>query len=235
MFLHFIVIVNVYHSIVFSLSFAAGQALFAESPSISPQTWSTVVILWLLFVITVLHVVCWVYRAVAYRTQWHQPYAGTRNYSVLRTMFVFLKTATVLCTGYLLYALLSQPHSSSAQSLLGALCCVLCIGLTASVWVRLTLHMRRTGSQNLLFPFSPRWTIDAEEPNPVGLSTTEVLSLPPAQVYKGVEDDTCCICLENLKLDDSYRRLECDHQFHDVCIVRWLNIRKTCPLCITAV
>ncbi|KAF0990434.1 hypothetical protein HZS_204 [Henneguya salminicola] len=42
--------------------------------------------------------------------------------------------------------------------------------------------------------------------------------------------DICCICLEDIE-DTSI--LACGHQFHSDCIIEWLNIKMSCPLCKT--
>ncbi|KAJ7955361.1 E3 ubiquitin-protein ligase RHA1B [Quillaja saponaria] len=49
--------------------------------------------------------------------------------------------------------------------------------------------------------------------------------------------DTCCVCLNHLRMDDQVRELRnCCHVFHKECIDRWLdhdvdNHNPTCPLC----
>lgn len=48
--------------------------------------------------------------------------------------------------------------------------------------------------------------------------------------------DTCSICLENVVNRDSnnfkpHLKLKCDHHFHTECVVEWLKVSKTCPLC----
>ncbi|KAI4344677.1 hypothetical protein L6164_011876 [Bauhinia variegata] len=50
-------------------------------------------------------------------------------------------------------------------------------------------------------------------------------------------DDTCAVCLNQLKMEDEVRELtNCYHVFHRECIDRWLdhdhdNHSPTCPLC----
>ncbi|XWS29169.1 hypothetical protein CRYUN_Cryun24cG0005500 [Craigia yunnanensis] len=44
--------------------------------------------------------------------------------------------------------------------------------------------------------------------------------------------ETCCVCLSSMKEGDDIRVLPCLHQFHRVCVDRWLNAcRKNCPVC----
>ncbi|XP_042424207.1 E3 ubiquitin protein ligase RIE1-like [Zingiber officinale] len=50
------------------------------------------------------------------------------------------------------------------------------------------------------------------------------LCLPP-------EDSECCICLSNYEDGVELHSLPCNHYFHSDCIVKWLKISATCPLC----
>ncbi len=43
----------------------------------------------------------------------------------------------------------------------------------------------------------------------------------------------CSICLE--KITEEKKLLKCNHEFHTVCINLWLNEKKECPVCRTAV
>ncbi|CAK8561270.1 unnamed protein product [Lathyrus sativus] len=45
-------------------------------------------------------------------------------------------------------------------------------------------------------------------------------------------ESVCCICLVDLSNGSSTpTRLRCSHVFHTDCIQKWINIKKTCPLC----
>ncbi|KAK1278483.1 E3 ubiquitin protein ligase RIE1 [Acorus gramineus] len=50
------------------------------------------------------------------------------------------------------------------------------------------------------------------------------LVLPP-------EDSECCICLVQYEDGVALHSLQCGHHFHSGCIVKWLRINATCPLC----
>ena len=43
--------------------------------------------------------------------------------------------------------------------------------------------------------------------------------------------EECVICLEKYEKKDKITRLECNHLFHNKCIVVWTNQNKSCPLC----
>ncbi len=41
----------------------------------------------------------------------------------------------------------------------------------------------------------------------------------------------CSVCWEDFKVGESVRQLVCDHLYHEPCIVPWLEIHGTCPVC----
>jgi hypothetical protein len=46
--------------------------------------------------------------------------------------------------------------------------------------------------------------------------------------YKGLN---CSLCMEDCNLDDLLLKLKCSHAFHEKCILEWLKITNTCPIC----
>ena len=48
---------------------------------------------------------------------------------------------------------------------------------------------------------------------------------------KVYNEQTCNVCLENYKEGDISIKLDCGHCFHDKCIIHWLKMRNTCPVC----
>ncbi|KAG1327706.1 E3 ubiquitin protein ligase RIE1 [Cocos nucifera] len=70
---------------------------------------------------------------------------------------------------------------------------------------------------------------DLEKEQAVAVTITELdsiadLALPP-------EDSECCICLSQYEDGAELHSLPCNHHFHSGCIVKWLRINATCPLC----
>ncbi|KAJ3694861.1 hypothetical protein LUZ60_000238 [Juncus effusus] len=59
--------------------------------------------------------------------------------------------------------------------------------------------------------------------NNSGTSTSERILLR--------EDAECCICLTSYEDGSELCALPCNHHFHSTCIVKWLRIHATCPLC----
>ncbi|XP_028785294.1 E3 ubiquitin protein ligase RIE1 [Neltuma alba] len=45
------------------------------------------------------------------------------------------------------------------------------------------------------------------------------------------EDAECCICLTSYEDGVELNALPCNHHFHSTCIVKWLKMNATCPLC----
>ncbi|KAL2347770.1 hypothetical protein Fmac_001770 [Flemingia macrophylla] len=45
------------------------------------------------------------------------------------------------------------------------------------------------------------------------------------------EDAECCICLCSYEDGVELHALPCNHHFHSSCIVKWLKMNATCPLC----
>ncbi|XAR63680.1 hypothetical protein NMG60_11023706 [Bertholletia excelsa] len=45
------------------------------------------------------------------------------------------------------------------------------------------------------------------------------------------EDAECCICLSPYENGSELHALPCSHHFHSACIVKWLKMNATCPLC----
>ncbi|KAE9606619.1 putative transcription factor C2H2 family [Lupinus albus] len=49
---------------------------------------------------------------------------------------------------------------------------------------------------------------------------------------ENVEGGQCCVCLSKLSNKDEIRVLPCSHEFHKICVNKWLKgHHKTCPLC----
>lgn len=56
-----------------------------------------------------------------------------------------------------------------------------------------------------------------------------VVELTSEELKKG--DVICAVCKEEIMAKEKVRRLPCSHYYHGECIVPWLAIRNTCPVC----
>lgn len=43
--------------------------------------------------------------------------------------------------------------------------------------------------------------------------------------------EICAVCLEEFKPKDELGICPCKHAFHRKCLIKWLEVRKVCPLC----
>jgi hypothetical protein len=47
-----------------------------------------------------------------------------------------------------------------------------------------------------------------------------------------INDNTCCICYTDISINTFYIIPECNHKFHNNCIISWFRTgNNTCPLC----
>ncbi|BFZ01477.1 hypothetical protein BsWGS_04517 [Bradybaena similaris] len=58
-------------------------------------------------------------------------------------------------------------------------------------------------------------------------------NLPRVSIEQIHVDNTlqCSICMDDFELAMEARKLPCDHLYHSECIVKWLEMHGTCPVC----
>lgn len=49
--------------------------------------------------------------------------------------------------------------------------------------------------------------------------------------YVKTDDDNCVVCMCDFEEGDKVKKLICNHQFHEGCIMTWLKNNSTCPMC----
>ncbi|KAI5084603.1 hypothetical protein GOP47_0000772 [Adiantum capillus-veneris] len=62
-------------------------------------------------------------------------------------------------------------------------------------------------------------------------STLSCSSAQPALSSNAKDNSCCCICLSRYKEGALVRELPCTHNFHMLCVDKWLRMSATCPLC----
>uniref|UniRef100_A0A0D9X8P5 RING-type E3 ubiquitin transferase n=1 Tax=Leersia perrieri TaxID=77586 RepID=A0A0D9X8P5_9ORYZ len=60
-------------------------------------------------------------------------------------------------------------------------------------------------------------------------SAASIAALPTVEVSEPAA--ACAICKDDLPLASPARRLPCGHLYHSDCIVQWLEMRNSCPVC----
>lgn len=73
--------------------------------------------------------------------------------------------------------------------------------------------------------------LDGTGPPP--LSKDKISQIPTVHISQEQVGKTlqCTVCMEDFKLEEPVRRLSCLHHFHTDCIVPWLELHGTCPIC----
>lgn len=54
------------------------------------------------------------------------------------------------------------------------------------------------------------------------------VEVTPEEVSKNLQ---CSVCMEDFKCRELVRKLPCQHLYHTDCIVPWLKMHATCPIC----
>lgn len=73
--------------------------------------------------------------------------------------------------------------------------------------------------------------LDGAGPPPA--SKDQIDALPMTTIAQEQVDSClqCNVCMEDFELNENVRGLPCKHVFHGDCIVPWLQLHGTCPIC----
>uniref|UniRef100_A0A1B0AHX6 RING-type E3 ubiquitin transferase n=1 Tax=Glossina pallidipes TaxID=7398 RepID=A0A1B0AHX6_GLOPL len=87
----------------------------------------------------------------------------------------------------------------------------------------------REGLETIVMQFLNR--MEFSEPPP--LPRDKIDKIPKVGITEDVinEKQQCSVCWEYFKLEEMVRKLSCCHLFHEDCIVPWLVLHATCPIC----
>ncbi|TVU16101.1 hypothetical protein EJB05_39650 [Eragrostis curvula] len=69
-----------------------------------------------------------------------------------------------------------------------------------------------------------------------GLPASAIALLPISTYKSGIfsrkeKHNECVICCMAYKNRDKLTKLPCEHQYHQTCVAKWLQINKVCPVC----
>ncbi|KAL1223635.1 putative E3 ubiquitin-protein ligase RHC1A [Cardamine amara subsp. amara] len=68
-------------------------------------------------------------------------------------------------------------------------------------------------------------------PPPASQSAIEAIRTVKIAEEDLAKEKVCAICKEEFEVGDEGKELKCMHLYHSSCIVSWLNIHNTCPIC----
>nr|CAB3265651.1 RING finger protein 24 [Phallusia mammillata] len=60
-----------------------------------------------------------------------------------------------------------------------------------------------------------------------------VLNKNKDNALQDTKNETCPVCLEDFKNKDVLAICACHHVFHKKCLSKWLDLRPTCPMCMS--
>ncbi|MBA0678817.1 hypothetical protein Goari_020138, partial [Gossypium aridum] len=55
-----------------------------------------------------------------------------------------------------------------------------------------------------------------------------VMALPTVKIEENLK---CCVCMDDFEAGSEAREMPCKHKFHSGCILPWLEIHSSCPVC----
>ncbi|OAY41965.1 E3 ubiquitin-protein ligase SIRP1 [Manihot esculenta] len=68
-------------------------------------------------------------------------------------------------------------------------------------------------------------------PNQYGTPPAEKEAVQAMPTVAVEQSFVCSICLEELNVGDEAKEMPCKHKFHSECILPWLEIHSSCPVC----
>ncbi|EEF30957.1 zinc finger protein, putative [Ricinus communis] len=87
--------------------------------------------------------------------------------------------------------------------------------------------------ENAANEFVPNNMTDLDRPGPPPAPASVVEALPVVKITQEhlMKDTHCPVCKDEFEIDGEVRELPCKHLYHSDCIVPWLNLHNTCPVC----
>merc|ERR1711994_901005 len=72
-----------------------------------------------------------------------------------------------------------------------------------------------------------------EGTGPPPMNESEIKKIPTIKIDQTHIDAKaqCSVCWDDFKIGEEVRELKCKHVFHSDCIIPWLELHNTCPVC----
>ncbi|KAK7395262.1 hypothetical protein VNO78_15813 [Psophocarpus tetragonolobus] len=70
-------------------------------------------------------------------------------------------------------------------------------------------------------------------PPPAAASKAAIEAIPVVKILPthAYAESHCAVCMETFEIDCDAREMLCGHVYHSECIVPWLSVRNSCPVC----
>ncbi|XP_013775958.1 E3 ubiquitin-protein ligase RNF115-like isoform X2 [Limulus polyphemus] len=72
-----------------------------------------------------------------------------------------------------------------------------------------------------------------EATGPPPLSKEKISKIPIVHIEQDQVDHNlqCSVCMEDFNTGEAVKKLSCQHHYHNDCIIPWLELHATCPIC----
>ncbi|KAL5760584.1 hypothetical protein ACOSQ2_019422 [Xanthoceras sorbifolium] len=72
---------------------------------------------------------------------------------------------------------------------------------------------------------------DDHHPPPNSLLSSPISSMTTIQISDSLSQESCAICKDEFCAQSEAKQLPCKHLYHSHCILPWLSLHSSCPLC----